>query len=96
MKVEVSFKPFPLRFFVSLGLLVENDQMLWGLALVSRMRVAPTPITKLSFSNLGFVVLFPQSEFLGNLFRLRFRLPLNFDELPLEAPSKLCPFTAFI
>jgi hypothetical protein len=53
MKVEVGFKPFPLRSFASLGLLVENGQMLPGLALVSRMRVAPTPITKLSFFKHG-------------------------------------------
>ena len=53
MKVEVGFKPFPLRYFASLGLLIENCQMFWGLALVSGMRVASTPVTKLSFIKLG-------------------------------------------
>jgi hypothetical protein len=34
MKVEVGFKPFPLRRFAHLGLLVENDQMFWVLHLL--------------------------------------------------------------
>jgi hypothetical protein len=96
MKVEVGFKPFPLMSFASLGLLVENGQMLRGFALISRIREAPTPITKLSFFKLKLCGAFPRSEFLGFLFRLRFRLPLNFDGLPLEAPSKLRRFTTFI
>ena len=30
MKVEVTFKPFPLRSFACHGLLMQNNQMLWG------------------------------------------------------------------
>jgi hypothetical protein len=59
MKGEVGFKPFFLRSFAFLGLLVENGQMLRGLALVGRMRVAPTPVTKLSFLKLGLCGAFP-------------------------------------
>jgi hypothetical protein len=51
MKIEVGFKKFPSRY-VSLGLLVENCQMLRGRALVSRMRVVPTLVTKLKFFKL--------------------------------------------
>ena len=96
MKVEVGFKPFPLRCFASLGLLVQNDQMLWGLALVSGVRVASTLVAKLSFIKLELRVPFPRSEFLGFLFLLRFRLPLKFEGLLLKAPSNFLPFATFI
>ena len=59
MEVEVGFKPFPLWCIASLGLLLENSQMLWGLALVSRMRVASTLVAKLSFVKLGLCGAFP-------------------------------------
>ena len=95
-KVEVGFKPFPLRCFASLGLLIQNGQMLWGLALVSEMCVAVTLVAKLSFFKLMLAVPFPRSEFLGFLFRLRFRLPLKFVGLPLKAASNFCPLATFI
>jgi hypothetical protein len=96
MKVEVGFKPFPSRCIASMGLLVQNGQMLWGLALVSGVRVASTLVAKLSFVKLGFAVPFPRSEFLGFLFRLRFRLPLKFEGFPLKPPSNFRPVATFI
>ena len=59
MKVEVGFKPFPVRYFASLRLLIQNCQMLRGLALIGRMRVASTLVTKLSFIKLGLCGAFP-------------------------------------
>ena len=59
MKVEVGFKPFPLRCFASLGLLVQNGQMLWGISLVSGMRVATTLVAKLSYFKLMLCGVFP-------------------------------------
>lgn len=59
MEVEVGFKPIPLRGLASLGLLIQNSHMLWGPALVSRMRVASTLVTKLSFVELGPCSAFP-------------------------------------
>src|SRR4051812_21384067 len=52
MKVEVGFKPFLLRCYASLGLLVQHNQMLRHGALFSRMRVASTLVAKLSFVKL--------------------------------------------
>ena len=70
--------------------------MLWDLALVSRMREASTLVTKLSFVKLGLRGAFPWPEFLGFLFRLRFRLPLKFDGLSWKTPSNFRPFATFI
>ena len=59
MKVEVGFKPFPSRCVASMGLLVQNGQMLWGLALVSGVRAASTLVAKLRFVKLGLCGAFP-------------------------------------
>ena len=59
MKVEVGFKPFLLRCFASLRLLVQHNQMLRHGALFSRVRVASTFVTKLSFIKLVLCNAFP-------------------------------------
>jgi hypothetical protein len=52
MKVEVSFKPFPLRSFASQWLLIHKNQMLWRVAFLRDMRIASTLVAKLSLSKL--------------------------------------------
>jgi hypothetical protein len=42
MNVEVSFKPFPLRSFACQRLLIQKNQMLWGVAFLHDMHIAST------------------------------------------------------
>ena len=52
MKIEVSFKLFPLRTFAFQQLLVQKNRMLWGVAFLRDMRIASRLVTKLSFVKL--------------------------------------------
>ena len=89
MKVEVGFKPFPLRCLASLGLLVEDCQMLWGLALVSRMRVASTLVTKPSFVILWLCGALPTVRVLRLFVLVALTLTLEVRLVAVEGTTKL-------
>src|SRR3954469_16166622 len=89
MKVEVGFKPFPLRCLASLGLLVEDCQMLWGLALVSRMRVASTLVTEPSFVILWLCGAFPMVRVSRLPVPIALTLTLEVRLVAVEGTTKL-------
>src|SRR4051812_6231162 len=89
MKVEVGFKPFPLRCLASLGLLVEDCRMLFGLALVSRMRVASTLVTKPIFVILWLCSAFPMVRVSRLPVPVALTLTLEVRLVTLEGITKL-------